>query len=349
MTLTITEAAFEAFAPQAKAVYWRTLKDHLNVLKDAGILENKFRLAHFMGQCYAETGGFTVLRESLAYRSPARLRAVWPSRFGKKSDAELAPLIADQVLMADAVYGGRMGNRKGTEDGYDYRGGYWLQTTGKSAVEKYCKQLGAVPSPKSLDDPVLTLQMACLEWEQSGCNTWADQNDVLKVSKAINTGSATSKVVPVGMEHRKAALARALKAWGNAEHLAVVADVKPADLDSRTIKDATLLQRGAEVTTIGAVIKGVSDANAPAPPPPPQLPSLPEIADGLSVTQKIMDGVAAVSKFAVANYWIAVIVIALLVWFKGRRIIASYLEDIRTGKRQPVFKVTKAILERVAQ
>jgi predicted chitinase len=90
----------------------------------------------------SETDGMGILRESMAYRTPARLCAVWPSRFGKKSDAFLLELISDPVKLADSVYGGRMGNRKGASDGYDTAGGMWVRTTGRYAVEKYCKALG---------------------------------------------------------------------------------------------------------------------------------------------------------------------------------------------------------------
>lgn len=219
MSLTITLVELRRFTATAKPFYVDTLLAHLDILKEAGILDNPLRLCHFMGQCASETGGFTILRESLAYR-PQRMRQVWPARFRNASDEYLASLCADQVKLADAVYGGRMGNRKGTSDGYDYRGGGWIQTTGRYAVEKYCEQLGVEASPQSLDDPVLTLRMACLEWVHAGCNKWADRDDVLLVSKAINTGSATSNIIPVGLQHRETWTERAKRIWGEARHVA---------------------------------------------------------------------------------------------------------------------------------
>lgn len=341
MTLTITAAELRRLAPKAKPIYVDTLLANLNVLEDAGILETNMRVAHWFGQVCAETDGMTILRESMAYRTPARLRAVWPSRFGKKSDAFLLELSADPVKLADSVYGGRMGNRKGTSDGYDFRGGFWIQTTGRYAVEQYCKKLGAEPSPGSLDDPVLTLQMACLEWQESGCNTWADQNDILKVSKAINTGSATSNIMPVGLPDRKHWLAQAMKVFGESKHLADVADVKADKLESRTIAAAGLLRKvGGTVAAAGAA-KGANDVNVPVPTPPVVDIPLSEIASQLSLTQKVMEGLGAVAKFATSNYWIAGLVIGAILWFYGGRIINWYLEDIRTGKRKAVTKGSK--------
>jgi putative chitinase len=94
-----------------------------------------------MAQCASETGGFTIVRESLTYTSAERLRTVWPARFRNKSDAELAHLVRNPVALGDAVYMGRMGNTA-PGDGYAYRGGGFLQTTGRFNVEKYCKQCG---------------------------------------------------------------------------------------------------------------------------------------------------------------------------------------------------------------
>ena len=343
MTLTITASELKRFAPKAKAIYVDTLLANLNVLEDAGILENNFRLAHFMAQCGSETGGFTILRESMAYRTPARLRAVWPSRFGKKSDAFLLELIADPIKLADSVYGGRMGNRKGTSDGYDFRGGGFIQTTGRHAVETYCKKLGIDPKlvPTALDDLTLCLQFAGLEWQDSGCNTWADQNDILKVSKAINTGSATSNIMPVGLPDRKHWLAQAMKVWGNAQHLAKVADVQADQLDSRTIAAGGVLRKVGATVAAAAAGKGANDVNVPVPTPPVVDIPLSDIASQLSLTQKVMEGLGAIAKVATTHYWIAGLVIGAILWFYGGRIINWYLEDIRTGKRKAVTKGSK--------
>ena len=355
MTLTITRDEFARFAPDARTVYVDTLFANLDILADADILANKFRLAHWFAQVYAETGGFTILRESMAYR-PARARQVWPARFRNVSDADLGRLCADPVKFADAVYGGRMGNRRGTSDGYDYRGGMWLQTTGRYAVEKYCKQIGVEAGPQTLDDPVVTLLMAAFEWRESGCNGWADKNDILRVSKVINVGSAESGVMPNGMEHRREGLRRALNVWGNAQHLAAVADVKASDLQSRTIQDAQAMQKAGVATTVttvaGAAAKAVQEANVPAvplpAPPAVDLALLKQTTEGVGFAQKLMEGGAGIAKFAVTHWWIAGIVLGLLLWWYGRRIVGWYLEDIRTGKRQPVFKATKAIAQALA-
>lgn len=211
--MNITEKDLKRFAPRAHPEYVAALLGGIELMREAGILDNEYRVCHFMGQVGAETGGLTVIRESLMYITPKRLREVWPARFRNKSDIELAPLIRNPIALGDAVYGGRLGNTF-PGDGYAFRGGGFLQTTGRAAVTRYCKACGAPFRPDALDDVSLTLKFACTEWKESGCNDWADENDLTKVSKAINTGSATGTVKPVGMTERQIWFAKAWSIWG---------------------------------------------------------------------------------------------------------------------------------------
>jgi hypothetical protein len=78
-----------------------------------------------------------------------------------------------------------------------------------------------------LDDPVITLQFAVLEWTNQDCNKWADENDILKIAKAINTGSADSNVTPNGMDNRRAGFARAWNLWGEYDGKSADVAAKP--------------------------------------------------------------------------------------------------------------------------
>lgn len=214
----ITRADLKRFAPKARAEYVDALMGGLELLREAGILESEHRLCHFMAQVGHETGGLTIIRESMKY-TPKRMREVWPSRFRNKPEAELRAICSDPVRMSDAVYGGRMGNRRGTADGFDFRGAGWIQTTGRHAFEKYAGKLELPADDASLaryaGDLGILLKFAALEWKASGCNEWSDENDLTKVCKAINTGSATSSVKPVGMSDRQRWFAKAWGIWGD--------------------------------------------------------------------------------------------------------------------------------------
>lgn len=241
--ITLTRDAWKKFASGCPAAYTEALFGNLDLLTEHGILANELRWCHFGGTVYAETGNFKYLRESLYYTTLGALRKAWPSRFGSMSDSQAKTFLRNPRALANKTYNGRMGNRPGSSDGYDFRGGGWIQTTGRSAVEAYCKKLGITPGPNTLDDPVITLQFAVLEWTEKKCNELADQNELVKIAKAINVGSADSNVVPNGLDNRREGFARAWKLWGE------------YDGDS-----AKVAPKGASKKMVGAIATGAASA-----------------------------------------------------------------------------------------
>jgi putative chitinase len=296
----ITEADLKKFAPRCRPEYRKAFLDGQEVMAAAGIFDSELRLVHFMGQFGAETNGGTVVRESLTYTTAKRLREVWPARFRDKSDAALRPLLKNPVALGDSVYGGRMGNGKSNGDGFKYRGGGMLQTTGKSAVMKYASgcemDCGDAALASYLDDCLVTLRFACLEWEQAGCNRWADENSIRKVSKAINTGSATSNIEPVGMEHRKDWFAKAWGVWGDKG--------KPDNpKKKRKIGKKEVLGGTAGGVVAGKLTEAATNS-APAPTAPPQQhasaaerPAAPDL-DPLAQVEKGLSTATKVQSFA---------------------------------------------------
>jgi len=242
--ITLTREAWKKFAPGCPANYTEALFGNLELLTEHGILETELRWCHFSGgTVYAETGGFRDIRENLNYTTLGALRKAWPSRFGHMPDSQAKTYLRNPRRLASKVYNGRMGNRPGSSDGYDFRGGGWIQTTGRSAVEAYAKKLGIEAGSSTLDDPVMTLQFAVLEWTEKNCNALADQNDLVKIAKAINVGSADSNVIPNGLDNRREGFARAWKLWGEYDADAAKVAAKP------TSKKA-----------IGAITTGVATA-----------------------------------------------------------------------------------------
>jgi len=78
--------------------------------------------------------------ENLTYTSASRIAKVWPSRFANL--AEAAPYVRNPKALAIRVYGGRMGNRSGTEDGWTFRGRGLSQITGRDNYARLGKLLG---------------------------------------------------------------------------------------------------------------------------------------------------------------------------------------------------------------
>jgi predicted chitinase len=255
--IDLTQEDLARFAPDMKAFYKEALLSEAGILTLAlaGIFANGRRLSHFLGQCGAETGGFTRQRESLVYTSVDRIKAVWPQRSkveikNGRGAAFLETLLRNPVGLGDWAYGGRLGNGKGTpeaphHDGFDFRGGGWLQVTGRANVAAFCQKLGVAVRSDILDDPLATLRFACAYWDERGCNALADADDLLGLSRAINLGNAKSTGDPNGLEERQAWTEKAKAVWWEREASPIwsVEDEAVANVRAR-VEAAGTLQSG---------------------------------------------------------------------------------------------------------
>jgi predicted chitinase len=353
MTIAMpTEQEFRKFAPKAREEYVRSFMAGEQYLREAGVLDSNLTLTHFIAQAAAETGGFTILRENMNYTTVARIRAVWPARTRKYSDAWIQRnLVKNAVQLSDFSYGGRLGNRKGTTDGYDFRGGSWFQTTGKYNVAKYAKALDIPMRADLLDDHEVGLRFACFEWKDGNCCKFAEANDLLSIAKYINTGSAKSGVMPNGLPDRKAWYAKAWKVWGDARPLPAVSDVTVATLrasGSVTITDAdTLKKLGAGATAASAAAGAVKEAlGPPSAPASPDLPlsligpvTEPSLLDRMrewTDYSNVFNAFAAAMKgsieLVVSNVWVLLMVLGCVAYLIARRIQARRIEDARLGR-----------------
>lgn len=179
----ITQAQVKKFCPTAKAPLVSAIVSNWSDAEEAGITTG-LRISHFMAQIATETRGLQSVEEGLNYTSTKRLMEVWPTRF--KTAAQAQPFIRNPKELAIKVYGGRMGNGiSPSTDGWDYRGGGMLQTTGREGYRK----MGFETNPDALRDPVIAFKTAVREWANRGCNAVADRDDVTAIRKAINGGT----------------------------------------------------------------------------------------------------------------------------------------------------------------
>ncbi|MET3527279.1 putative chitinase [Phenylobacterium koreense] len=94
-----------------------------------------------MATAFHETGGSMAPNvENLNYTSAERIRAVWPSRFPTIASAQ--PFVRNAKGLANHVYNGRMGNRPGTDDGWQHRGRGQAHITGREMYAKLDAELG---------------------------------------------------------------------------------------------------------------------------------------------------------------------------------------------------------------
>lgn len=141
---------------------------------DYGITDTPLRLAHFMAQLCHESGAFRYMEE----------------------------------IASGQAYEGRrdLGNTE-PGDGKRYKGRGPIQITGRANYRRYGARIGIdlERHPEIAAYPSVGLHLALEYWKVNGLNTFADADNVLAITKAINGGTN-------GLEDRKAHLAR-IKGW----------------------------------------------------------------------------------------------------------------------------------------
>jgi len=140
-----------------------------------GILDSGLRLAHFMGQCGHESGGFRYMEE------------IWGP------------------TQAQRGYEGRadLGNTQ-PGDGRRYQGRGPIQLTGRANYRRVGRQIGIdlERHPQIVGHPSIGLLVGCVYWSDRKLNAKADADDLLGLTKAINGGTN-------GLEDRRRRTAQA--------------------------------------------------------------------------------------------------------------------------------------------
>jgi len=158
-----------------------------SVSKEFGI-DTPQRAQMFFAQMSHECGGGTITEENLRYTAK-RMTQVWPRRF--PTIAAAMPYALNPVALANKTYGGRMGNRPGTNDGWNYRGRGLIQITGRDGYAQVGKIAGLdlVNHPEDANNPMTALRVAAAFWKWKGLNGPADRGNYTQVTKLINGGT----------------------------------------------------------------------------------------------------------------------------------------------------------------
>jgi putative chitinase len=156
-------------------------------------------IAHAMAQFSHECGAGNEVVENLNYSADGLL-GTWPSRF----DAAKAQAFAhDLQKIANEVYNGRMGNRPGSEDGWNFRGRGGSQVTDREGYTKLGGRLALdlINDPDLVNHPDHFLECAVADFILCGCLPFALQDDVAGVTLHLNGGH-------IGLPQRTEWLAR---------------------------------------------------------------------------------------------------------------------------------------------
>jgi putative chitinase len=150
-------------------------------------LISDMQVAHAMAQFSEECGAGHEVVENLDGYTASRLMEVWPGRFNATLAASCA---GNGHKIADVVYNGRMGNRPGTDDGWNFRGRGGSQVTGRDGHGKLGQKVGLdlLNSPDQINTPQHFLECAVADFVLCGCLPFATSDDVSGVTYHLNGG-----------------------------------------------------------------------------------------------------------------------------------------------------------------
>lgn len=176
--------------------------------------------SHFIAQMFVESQNFTKVEENLRY-SVKRMAEVWPARYALDPKAKIKAPNARALAvgnynpqgLANDTYNGRMGNRVGSNDGWDYRGRAYKMITGSDNYMAYSMWAYGDDRVHKTPDMLLSLpdsvRSGAWFWITNNLGIWARKNDVLAVSRGVNLGNVNSTATPLGLKEREIATARA--------------------------------------------------------------------------------------------------------------------------------------------
>lgn len=154
MTLILTREDWTAIFPRAPVAIIDAFVADVGRLDAVGITASRARLAYALANVEHECAGFTIkdLTESTRYTAK-RMAEVWPNRFADEGavKAKYGTAPGWQKKAFDDIYGNRMGNRPGTDDGSRYIGRGGPQITGRDGY----LQVGRRTGLKLVEDPEL--------------------------------------------------------------------------------------------------------------------------------------------------------------------------------------------------
>lgn len=174
-----------------------------STIKESTFSAGEVEVDDWLREILHESGMLSRLEEGLNY-SAERLMQVWPTRFPTLESAQ--PYARNGMVLANKVYGGRMGNVD-PGDGFKYRGRGLMMVTGRDNYRALGKIMGLdlEGNPDLLAQPVYALLAAIAWWE--GNVPDGIMGDVKRVRRAVNGGST-------GLQHTTQLASTVQKALG---------------------------------------------------------------------------------------------------------------------------------------
>lgn len=174
--------------PLARATSWA---GPLSAAMALYAIDSPVRQAAFLAECGHECGRFQWLRE------------IW------------GPTPAQSAYEPPASKAVELGNTQ-HGDGFRYRGGGLLQITGRYNFRVTGQKIGIdlEGNPDQIVQPSVAAEASAQFWADNALSAFADADDFLSISRAINLGNPRSTATPNGMPDRLALWGSCKKALG---------------------------------------------------------------------------------------------------------------------------------------
>ena len=165
-----------------------------------GITE-KLPFQMFLANILQESGECSHRQENMNY-SAQGLANTFPRRYSKTQSRPYIPndfaisLARKPVEIANATYGGRMGNTR-PNDGWDFKGGGFIGLTGRATYTDYAKHIG-----KSPEEAAKFVQESDEGAMDSACWFFAVYRNLISLSKT-GTFKQVSSVINTGRKDKE--------------------------------------------------------------------------------------------------------------------------------------------------
>ena len=189
----ITLEQLQKIIPSNKetAAWLEVLND---VLPKYGV-DTPTRLAGFLAQTAHESAEFKFIEENLNYSAEGLIKT-WPTRFNSNNAKAYA---RKPEAIANKVYADRMGNgNEASGDGWKFRGRGIKQLTGRENYTRFGNAIGitAEKATEYCSTKRGAVESAAWFWKTNNLNRFADADDIVGLTKAINGGT-------IGLADRK--------------------------------------------------------------------------------------------------------------------------------------------------
>lgn len=177
----ITRDLLMKYCPHAQPEYLDSFEKSKAWLERTGTATTPLRAAHFLTQAISASRFLFFQSESLWFTA-REISERWPRLFPSASDA--LSIAGKEKDLAEAIYGGRIGNGENNGDAWKYRARGIFRIVGKNNYAAISRMIGAdlVEKPDLVFGPDFAVACAVTIYNLRSAPTPAERDDVQMVT-----------------------------------------------------------------------------------------------------------------------------------------------------------------------